>query len=344
MSPLPNQHELQPSVGSRWPHRLAIALALITFPLIWVGGLVTTYDAGMAVPDWPRTFGYNPFAYPLETWWKGPRGLFIEHGHRMLALAAVMLTILLVGAAWKTNAAKSTKYLTLSALLLVVVQAVLGGMRVLFDDRMLAKIHACVGPAFFCLAVAIAVVTSRRWLPGTVPEPDKRTGGIQRLALVTVILAYFQLLLGAQVRHISVFASSQSYQVWLLFHLFVAIVLVGHVAFLFGRSLRKSIMPRQLRFATWLLSLLIVVQIGLGLSTWIFKFGWPAWMGDYHFAASFTIVAEGFAPSIVTTAHVATGSLILATSLVVGMMSLRFLKRTAVVAALSATPLVGAIA
>src|SRR5437588_9980427 len=69
---------------SPWPHRLAIALALVTFPLIWVGGLVTTYDAGMAVPDWPGTYGYNLLRYPWQTWLAGPWDLFIEHGHRLL--------------------------------------------------------------------------------------------------------------------------------------------------------------------------------------------------------------------------------------------------------------------
>ena len=344
MSPSPEQRDLQSPLGSRWPHRLAVALALVTFPLIWVGGLVTTYDAGMAVPDWPSTLGYNPFLYPIESWRSGPWDLFIEHGHRMLVVPVAILTICLVGAAWKTDVARSTKVLTLAALLLIVVQAVLGGMRVLLDQRTLAMAHACIGPAFFSLAVAIALVTSRRWLHKTSPEPDKRAGGIQRLATTTAILAYFQLLLGAQVRHVSVFASSQHYQVWLLLHLFVAILLVGHVAFLFGRSLRGSIMPRSLRTTTWLLLLLIVVQLGLGVSTWVFKFGWPAWMDGFHFAASFTMVAESLTPSIVITAHVATGSLILAASLVAGMMSIRFLRRTAVMAAISATPLVGAIA
>src|SRR6187401_2379732 len=81
---------------SPWPHRLAVALALITFPLIWVGGLVTTYDAGMAVPDWPNTFGYNLLLYPWQTWLGGPWDLFIEHGHRLLGMAAGLLAIALV--------------------------------------------------------------------------------------------------------------------------------------------------------------------------------------------------------------------------------------------------------
>ncbi len=58
-------------------------LVCATFPLIWIGGLVTTYDAGMAVPDWPNTYGYNLFLYPWQTWVSGPWNLFIEHGHRL---------------------------------------------------------------------------------------------------------------------------------------------------------------------------------------------------------------------------------------------------------------------
>ena len=70
---------------SPWPHRAAVLLVCATFPLIWVGGLVTTTQAGMAVPDWPNTYGYNLFLYPWQTWLFGPWDLFIEHGHRLLA-------------------------------------------------------------------------------------------------------------------------------------------------------------------------------------------------------------------------------------------------------------------
>ncbi len=80
---------------SRWPHRVAVVLCCATFPLIWIGGLVTTHDAGMAVPDWPNTFGYNLFLYPYSEWFAAPWDLFIEHGHRLLAAAVGMLTIVL---------------------------------------------------------------------------------------------------------------------------------------------------------------------------------------------------------------------------------------------------------
>src|SRR6186997_3734563 len=83
-------------VRSPWPHRWAVVLACATFPLVWVGGLVTTTDAGMAVPDWPNTYGYNLFLYPWQSWLAGPWDLFIEHGHRLLGMTAGLLAIALL--------------------------------------------------------------------------------------------------------------------------------------------------------------------------------------------------------------------------------------------------------
>src|SRR3954453_16834655 len=108
------QHRYSP-----WPHRLVIALALVTFPLIWVGGLVTTYDAGMAVPDWPGTYGYNLLLYPWTTWLAGPWDLFIEHGHRLLGATAGFIAIALVAAAFLTKQSAAIRNLALGALLLV---------------------------------------------------------------------------------------------------------------------------------------------------------------------------------------------------------------------------------
>ena len=82
--------------ASRWLHRLAVLSVCLVWPLIWVGGLVTTYDAGMAVPDWPNTYGYNLFLYPLSTWLTGPFDLFIEHGHRLLGAVVGVVAIAMV--------------------------------------------------------------------------------------------------------------------------------------------------------------------------------------------------------------------------------------------------------
>src|SRR5438105_3381944 len=148
---------------SHWPHRLAVALALVTFPLIWVGGLVTTYDAGMAVPDWPGTYGYNLLRYPWQTWLAGPWDLFIEHGHRLLGAMAGLLSIALVAVVLLTDRRRWLVIASLGALALVIVQGVLGGARVLFDERLIALIHGCIGPLFFAYLGGLVVATSRWW-------------------------------------------------------------------------------------------------------------------------------------------------------------------------------------
>src|SRR5437762_12773990 len=134
---------------SAWPHRLAVALALVTFPLIWVGGLVTTYDAGMAVPDWPGTYGYNLLLYPWTTWLAGPWDLFIEHGHRLLGATSGLMTIGFVIVVFAFDRRLSMRFLAIGALALVLGQGLLGGQRVLLGARQIALIHGCVGPLFF---------------------------------------------------------------------------------------------------------------------------------------------------------------------------------------------------
>ena len=137
-------------------------LACATFPLVWVGGLVTTTDAGMAVPDWPNTYGYNLFLYPWQTWLLGPWDLFVEHGHRLLAASRRHAHDRSARRAVATRTiAAGCNGLGFAALALVIFQGVLGGMRVLLDERTLAMLHGCTGPLFFALTVAMVVFTSR---------------------------------------------------------------------------------------------------------------------------------------------------------------------------------------
>ena len=131
------------------PHALALLLVAVTFPLIWIGGLVTTYDAGMAVPDWPITYGYNLFLYPWQTWLSGPWDLLIEHGHRLWASLAGLVTIALVIAVWCYDNRRWARWLSLAALAGIVGQGVLGGMRVRMDDVLFARIHGCVRAGVF---------------------------------------------------------------------------------------------------------------------------------------------------------------------------------------------------
>ncbi|MBX3412670.1 MAG: COX15/CtaA family protein [Pirellulales bacterium] len=310
---------------SRWPHRLAVALVCAVFPLIWVGGLVTTYEAGMAVPDWPSTYGYNLFLYPWQTWLLGPWDLFIEHGHRLLGALAGLLTMAVVVAVWMRDRRTWVRWLAVLALVAVLAQGALGGMRVLMDERLLAKIHGCFGPAYFALCVALAAVTSVRWQTAPRAIVAGRIDRFRLAALLTAVLAYFQLVLGAQLRHLTLGVTAQTFQVLVLFHLLMACVLTFYILRLAALAwpLRRSA-PFVARPALCLAPLLLV-QLLLGAGAWITNYGWPVWFADRGWAAGYTVTAEGPWQAMITTGHVAVGSLILVTAVLTVLRTWRFL-------------------
>ncbi len=318
--------------AGRWPHRLAVLLCCATFPLIWVGGLVTTYKAGMAVPDWPTTYGYNLFLYPWQTWLSGPWDLFIEHGHRLLGATVGMLTIGLAVAIWMADPRGWMRWLAFAAVAGVIFQGVLGGLRVRMDARLLAQIHGCVGPAFFAFTAALAVLTSRRWVGCLMPVGSKRAVGgahatpaptLHRLAIATAAIAYVQLLLGSQLRHVQVTADVTVFRLAVWFHLLMAATLAGHVIGLWARSRREARGNAWLRRPAHLLLALVALQIALGCGTWIVNYGWPTWLAQYQWAAGYVVRRESFLQATVTTAHVATGSLILAVAVVLALRAWR---------------------
>lgn len=306
-----------------WPHRWAVALACATFPLIWIGALVTTYDAGMAVEDWPNTYGYNLFLYPLRTWFYGPWGLFIEHGHRLFGTLVGMLSIGFLVSTWRCKSRPILRWLGLVALFGAIGQGVLGGMRVHFDQVQLAKIHGCVGPAYFAFTVALAAVTSRLWQHGVV-QNCATLPKIERLAIMTTLLAYCQLVLGSQLRHLSATAYPGNFRLALYFHLAVAATLLVHIVLLSVEVYRSQRTESSLLRPAGTLVVLIAMQLTLGVATWVLKYGWPAWLGNYQWAAGYTVLDGSLLQAMVTTAHVAIGSAILATSLLISVRSVRF--------------------
>jgi cytochrome c oxidase assembly protein subunit 15 len=297
-----------PNRLSPWPHRLAVALALVTFPLIWVGGLVTTYDAGMAVPDWPNTYGYNLLLYPWQTWLGGPWDLFIEHGHRLLGMTAGILAIALVSVVFSVDRRPLLRVAAVGALVLVIVQGALGGARVLFDERLVAMVHGCIGPLFFAYLAALVVITSRWWQSATRLET---LAGQQfaRAACLTAGLAYAQLVLGAIVRHVPLAASPQVFRAALALHLVVAAALIIQTAWTAWQA-RTLARATGAASAHWI-CLLVALQVALGAATYVVKFSWPAWMEGYSFAAGYVIQERSLGQSLIITAHVANGSLIL---------------------------------
>ncbi len=298
--------------SSRWPHRFAVLLAASTLLLIWVGAMVTTYQAGMAVPDWPTTYGYNLFLYPWTAWWHGPFDLFIEHGHRLLGATVGIVTIGLVLVSWSSGASRLMRWAALLALVLVIGQGILGGFRVLNDARMLAMVHGCIAPAFFGYTVALCALSSGWWSRN---QDAKREGCSQGIvafawaaALATVL--YLQIFLGAQVRHVGVMTEPSVFRWMVVFHLIVA----GFVLFLslgVYRVVWKNGQDPWLRRNAMLLTCLVLVQLLLGVSTWVLKYGWPGILSErFAWAARTTLLAGSLHTALVVTAHVTTGSVL----------------------------------
>lgn len=314
---------------SPWPHRLAVALALVTLPLIGVGGLVTTYDAGMAVPDWPGTFGYNLFLYPLSTWWSGPWDLFVEHGHRLLGALAGILTIGLVISVWLGDSRRWMRDASFAALALVIFQGVLGGLRVRLDERMVALVHGCTGPLFFAFSVCLVEMTSRCWRQVTLAQNNPAGRRFARNATLAACLAYLQLTIGAVLRHIPLSAPPQVFRAALLFHLVFAGVLAALVVMIVFSTIRGPASYPSLRIPAAFLSLLMLAQVSLGVSTYIMKYSWPAWMDRFGFAASYVVQERSFSQGVIVTGHVVCGSLILATLVLLSLRATRlFAART----------------
>lgn len=301
---------------SPWPHRIAWVLCLATFPLLWIGGLITTTDAGMAVPDWPNTYGYNMFLYPMETWLFGPWDLFIEHGHRLFASGVGLITIGLLVAIWRSEQHRSLRKLAILALLLVIAQGALGGMRVVLNERLLALLHGCTGPLFFALTSALVILTAR--LTGV----ESRQIRIRNFWLP--LLIYFQLTIGASLRHVPETEYFGTFATHVQAHLVMAfIVMIGSlwVAFRANPSYPNALIVR------WALGLVVCSQILLGIASWCVKYRLPDWATRWwpgtliDSAMTTATVADGWFETHLVTAHSATGSLLIALTTALSVMA-----------------------
>ncbi len=305
------QASLDNNRRTKWPHRLAVALTCATFPLIWVGGLVTTYDAGMSVPDWPTTYGYNLFLYPVTTWLAAPWDLFIEHGHRLLGSLVGLITMGLLYTTWRHEDRIWLRWAALAALALVIFQGILGGQRVVRNSRQIAQLHGIVGPAFFALALFLAAATSKWWRSAST-KPDNVSDFVLS-GWILAGLAFLQLYLGSQLRHVDSFTPLGTFSAFVTFHIAVAMVLVC-VTLSVSVSALRELRDLTMRRIAGFMGLLVLTQLALGTGTWIAKYGWPAIFASWGIEAAIVVQAESMVQAMVTTAHVAVGSLILATS------------------------------
>jgi cytochrome c oxidase assembly protein subunit 15 len=289
-------------------HRFAILVAAATLLLVFAGGLVTSTDSGLSVPDWPTTYGYNMFTFPLSKWVGGIR---FEHSHRLIASLVGLLTIVLAVWIQRREGRRWVRRLGWAALGLVVAQGMLGGLTVLlFLPPAVSVAHACLAQTFFCTIVTLAIVTSPSFRDRA-PRSFSATfaaNPLARLAAWATGLVYLQLLVGAVMRHTRAGLAIPDFPLALgrlvppldtfpvaihFAHRVNAVAIAAVVGVLVARAIRSR-RPGLVRLAL-VLAALVTVQIGLGAATVLSR-----------------------KDVLVTTAHVATGALVLGTALSFG--------------------------
>lgn len=171
--------------------------AMATFFLIVVGGLVTSKGAGMSVPDWPTTYGYNLFLFPYSKW---VGGIFWEHSHRLLASGIGFITLVLAGVTFWKEKRPWVKWLVVAAVIGVITQGVLGGLRVTLYKDQIGIFHALLAQSFLGLLMVITAVTGKGFLSGAW-FADKAAASLRWLVLAGLLLTYFQLCVAATIRH-----------------------------------------------------------------------------------------------------------------------------------------------
>jgi cytochrome c oxidase assembly protein subunit 15 len=273
--------------------------------LLLAGGLVTSNNAGLAVPDWPTSFG---------SIYKIPRmigGVKFEHGHRMLAELLGLLTMVVAIWTWRVDKRRWMRGLTVAAVAGVIFQGVLGGLTVLnFLPPAISTAHATVGQAMFCVLAAIAVFTSRGWLE----EPAEKIARKDALPLLRycrmlIGFLFLQLILGAAFRHVwtkwgppgsNHWPVTRIVHTFLYPHILNALIVAGLILYVSLRVISKhSNITHLRRPAMWML-VLLVVQLLLGAAAFVLRV-----FGVNEGQPTLGLVA-------VTVAHLGVGALILA--------------------------------
>jgi cytochrome c oxidase assembly protein subunit 15 len=301
--------------GNIWLHRFAKLVASATFILIFIGGLVTSTESGLAVPDWPTTYGHFMFSFPLS---QMVGGIVYEHGHRMVASVVGMLMVILAIWLWLKEPRRWVKQLGLVALLAVITQGILGGITVLLLLPTAVSVsHAALAQTFFCLTICLALFTSTEWQQSPAKVEDSHRPSLHVLTVATTAVVYVQLLLGAVMRHTKsglaipdfplafggLLPPFDSAKIAIHFSHRVGALIVAILAiWTIARIMRYHRQEKKLYRPAFLLACALVMQLTLGaLTIWTQKAVIP------------------------TTAHVATGALILGTSLVLALRAHRLL-------------------
>jgi len=300
-------------------HAFAILTGLVTFVLLTSGGLVTSKGVGMAVPDWPSTFGYNMFLFPISGW---VGGVFYEHTHRLIASGVGLMTLVLAGWIFAVDPRRWMRVLGAAAVVGVILQGVLGGLRVTMIKNEIGIFHGILGQSFFLTIAVIAVATSPAFIRKGNAERFQ-AGPMRGLAIALLLTIFVQLGIAATMRHAHLGLSIPDFplaygklipstdpatmdsinaarvaenkmpttavQIWLqMKHRFVAVGIFALALALAVAAQRLRGCPNDVKIKTAIIFFLVVAQIALG--------AWTVWSNK---AAD------------VATAHQAMGALIL---------------------------------
>ncbi|HUO24644.1 MAG TPA: COX15/CtaA family protein [Candidatus Aquilonibacter sp.] len=264
----------------------------MTFLVITAGALVTSNDAGLSVPDWPTSFGYLV---------KVPHfvgGVRYEWSHRMIAGTLVTLTLAIAIWTLLVERRRWMRWLAVGAFCTVIVQAILGGLTVLFfQPPAVSTAHAAVAQTFFCIAVAIALFTGREWIE-EVPrvEFDSRRPSLFTLTLLSIFVLYVQLILGGMFRH-------HGMSWWP--HVANAVIVTFVLTWTAVRALSVYSRIEAVRRTAILMLSLLILQLCLGFAAFVTRVEWGK------------DAAQPELPMVVATvSHVAVGALLLATTVI----------------------------
>jgi heme a synthase len=260
--------------------------------VITAGALVTSNDAGLSVPDWPTSFGYLV---------KVPHfvgGIRYEWSHRMVAGTLVTLTLAIAVWTFFVEHRRWMRWLAVGAFCTVIAQAILGGLTVLyFQPPAVSTAHATVAQTFFCIAVAIALFTGRKWFEETPQvEFEQRHPSLFTLTLLSIFVLYVQLILGGMFRH-----HGMSWWPHVLNALTVSFVLAWTAI----RAISVYSKIEAVRRPAIVMLSLLITQLCLGFTAFITRVAW----GRNAAQPELPMVAS-------TVAHVAVGALLLATTVV----------------------------
>lgn len=198
--------------AANWPFRFALVVAVATLFLLSVGGVVTGFEAGLAVPDWPNTYGYNMFLFPLS---KMTGGIYFEHSHRLFGALVGLTTLALTIYLTTVERRRWLIGMAFALLLVVIVQGLLGALRVtgkftlsqsaaeLAPNLTLAVVHGVLAQVFFSGLLCLAALLSSTWRSAPPPVAHTRAAFDRPLAVICVALTLLQIVFGALLRHFS---------------------------------------------------------------------------------------------------------------------------------------------